>query len=84
MKKSIIVSAIFLTFSTLVVNAQERGKHEINLTYSDGATMVFVNGFADVFASALTLQKEGSKITSFGNLGLGYRNQISERIKIDK
>ncbi|OHT46811.1 hypothetical protein [Flavobacterium tructae] len=82
MKKSIIVSAIFLTFSTLVVNAQERGKHEINLTYSDGATMTVINGLADAFASALTFQKEGSKITSFGNLGLGYRNQITERIKV--
>ncbi|GIQ60322.1 hypothetical protein Flavo103_34580 [Flavobacterium collinsii] len=82
MKKSIIVSAIFLTFTTLVVNAQERGKHEINLTYSDGATMTVVNGLADAFASAFTFQKEGSKITSFGNLGLGYRNQITERIKI--
>ncbi|MFH6989445.1 outer membrane beta-barrel protein [Flavobacterium collinsii] len=82
MKKSIIVSAVFLTFSTMAVKAQETGKHEVNLTYSDGIPMAFVDGFSDALASAILGQKLNSKTTSAGNFGLGYRNQITERIRI--
>ncbi|CAI2765691.1 outer membrane beta-barrel protein [Flavobacterium collinsii] len=82
MKKSIIVCVIFLTFGTTVVKAQETGKHEVNLTYSDGIPMTFVDGFSDALSSAILGQKLNSKTTSSGNFGLGYRNQITERIRV--
>ncbi|MFH6991811.1 hypothetical protein [Flavobacterium sp. FlaQc-48] len=82
MKKSIIVCSIFLTFSTLAVRAQQRGKHGLNLTYSDGIPMTLVEGFSDAFSSAILGQKINSKTTSSGNFGLGYRNQITERIRV--
>lgn len=82
MKKSIIVSTVFLTFSTLVVKAQETGKHEVNLTYSDGIPISFADGFSNALSSAILGQKLNSKTTSSGNFGLGYRNQITERIRV--
>lgn len=82
MKKSIIVFTIFLTFSTIVVNAQETSKHEINLTYSDGIPMSLAEGFSDALSSTMLGQKTNSKTKSSGNFGLGYRNQITERIRV--
>ncbi|BFM42580.1 hypothetical protein CFS9_12210 [Flavobacterium sp. CFS9] len=81
MKKSIIVCAIFLTISSIAVNAQETGKHELNVTYSDGIPMTFREGFTEILSSAFLGQKP-DRITSFGNVGLGYRNQITERIRV--
>lgn len=82
MKKSIIVCVIFLTFGTTVVKAQEIGKHEVNLTYSDGIPMTFVEGFSNALSSAILGQKLNSETTSSGNFGLGYRYQITERIRV--
>ncbi|WP_017497732.1 outer membrane beta-barrel protein [Flavobacterium sp. WG21] len=82
MKKSIIVCVIFLTFGTTVVKAQEIGKHEVNLTYSDGIPMTFVEGFSNALSSAILGQKLNSETTSSGNFGLGYRYQITERIRL--
>ncbi|MCC9017449.1 MULTISPECIES: outer membrane beta-barrel protein [Flavobacterium] len=82
MKKSIIVCAIFLTFGTTVVKAQEISKHEINLTYSDGIPVSFADGFSNALSSAILGQKLNSETTSSGNFGLGYRYQITERIRV--
>lgn len=82
MKKSIIVCTILLTLSTIATKAQEASKHEINVSYSDGVPMALVDGFANAFSSAILGQKTNSNTKSFGNIGLGYRNQITERIRI--
>ncbi|MBO9585310.1 MAG: hypothetical protein J7574_14195 [Flavobacterium sp.] len=82
MKKSIIVSAVFLTFSTLAVKAQEKGKHEINISFSDGTTLGYGESFSSGFSSASLGADLNTRTTYSGNLGFGYRNQISKRIRV--
>lgn len=86
MKKSIIVCTILFTLSTVVVKAQEAGKHEINVSYGDGAPTTLVDGFSNAFTNALVSGISGLKTNntteSFGSIGLGYRNQITERIRV--
>lgn len=87
MKKSIIMIAIGVMFSASV--KAQTGKHEIRISYSEGSSVKLkdevLGGFADVIAGALLpgsntyVQKDSRQI---GVFGLGYRNQITERLKV--
>ncbi|WP_048504897.1 hypothetical protein [Chryseobacterium angstadtii] len=88
MKKSIIIIATGLMFSATV--KAQTGKHEIRITgYSEGSSIRIKDdvsdGFARALASALVpgldiyVQKD---YKLYGFFGLGYRNQITERIKV--
>lgn len=87
MKKSIIIIATCLVFSG-TVKAQS-DKHEIRIGYSEGSSLKLKDDVLDGFVNALVsaiipdanayVQKD-SKQT--GVFGLGYRNQITDRLKV--
>jgi hypothetical protein len=82
MKKSIIACTLLLTLFSITTQAQEASKHEIRVSYSDGIPTTLVDGFANALAAAFLGQKTNSKTSSFGNIGLGYRNQMTNRIRV--
>lgn len=87
MKKSIIIIATGLMFSATV--KAQTGKHEIRIGYSEGSSLKlkdeFLGGFANAIVSAIVpdanayVQKDNKQL---GVFGVGYRNQITDRLKV--
>ncbi|WP_223609602.1 porin family protein, partial [Chryseobacterium sp. OSA05B] len=87
MKKSIIIIATGLMFSATV--KAQTGKHEIRIGYSEGSSVKLKEDVLEVFTNAIVsallpdvnpyVQKDSKQL---GVFGLGYRNQITDRLKV--
>lgn len=87
MKKTIIFLGLMISF--FAASAQERGKHEIRAGISDASGIVigdeFGNAFADVFSYIFTagnFKKKYTKDKVLGMFEIGYRYELSDRVKI--
>lgn len=85
MKNQIMIMALGLLIS-VTVKAQNTGRHEIRVSYSEGTAFKksdFVNGFATALTIAfLGSNYEQKSYKETGVFSLGYRNQLSERLKV--
>lgn len=85
MKKSIIVLGLMI--STFAATAQESEKHEIRAGISDAAGIVIGEGLGNALSNAIISGFTGVKIKdnkskTLGMFELGYRYQLSDRVKI--
>lgn len=85
MKKSIII--LGLLFFTFIAKAQENEKHEFRVGYSDATFLIMGTGLSDAFGDAIVSGIYGAKIdnaedSTLGMFEIGYRNRITERLKI--
>jgi opacity protein-like surface antigen len=86
MKKIIVISGFLL--GTFAVHAQETGKQEIRLGYSDGIFLSLGNGFSDTFSNSINSALTGAKYKddvmtkTLGMLEVGYRYNINKRLKV--
>lgn len=82
-----IILAMLLFIVVGPAKAQDLGKNEVHVGYSDGFTLAVLNSFGDVFSTALIdgLTGENTKLkddSSFGMIEVGYKYQIKERLKL--
>lgn len=83
--KKIISTA--LLFCTIVATAQEKGKSEIRLAYSDASFVLMGEGLANALSNTIVsgisgVKYKDAKSTTFGMFEAGYRYNIGERLKI--
>ncbi|MEO8532690.1 MAG: hypothetical protein ABI441_03020 [Flavobacterium sp.] len=86
MKTSLFL-AVLLFITTGTIKAQDFGKNEFHVAYSDGFTLGAVNTFSNVLSTAIVdgFTGEKTKLTSessFGMLEVGYKYQIGERFRL--
>ncbi|WP_291286734.1 outer membrane beta-barrel protein [Flavobacterium sp.] len=83
--KKVMITALLLC--AIVVTAQEKGKSEVRLAYSDASyillTESFANSLSNTIVSGITgVKYKDAKSTVFGMYEMGYRYNIGERLKI--
>lgn len=81
MKKSIFIAICAIMGVAFSVDAQEYGRHDIRIDYSDATPLVIADVFTNAFVSVIS-GSESSNEKAFGMLSVGYRYAVSNRFSL--
>ncbi|TWF42951.1 hypothetical protein FHW36_102713 [Chitinophaga polysaccharea] len=85
MKKASVFASLVLVFS-VAAHAQQAGRHEVRIGYSDGFTLandeILPRMMTNIFVAVLTGTKTTVNTRTFGVIETGYRFQLTKHIKL--
>lgn len=81
MKKSIFIAICAIMGVAFSADAQEYGRHDIRIDYSDATPLVIADVFTNAFVSVIS-GSESSNEKAFGMLSVGYRYAVSNRFSL--